>query len=282
VKTYALNDGGTLVLSIDRAPWQTARFDAADFADIRRATAAELVRVLKRIAGLAPAVDGHGDLVLATAAKGPHASLDVDVARSTAAGALGLGDGILSAVGSGLWPAMLETGAAEPFAIPAGAELTVETAGRRRVVRFTTITPGAATAQQVATALNGEFKGIAHRTRAGTVVLRTNAVGPATRLRIDHAARTHPDAAAPLGLVGSAAFNQPYRAEPARLVCRGRRAGLHVVNLTGNQIELHSDQGTTLLPARGSVSVTPNETAQPQLQRLVRDGLLRLAAVEEP
>jgi hypothetical protein len=133
----------------------------------------------------------------------------------------------------------------------------------------------------VASALDGAFAGTAHPTRHGTVILRTHVAGPATYLRVRRASRHRVDAAAALGLVGYDAFDRPYRSEPARLVCRGAAGALHALNLSTSQIELHSDQGTRLLPAHTSLQLTANEAAQPQLQRLVRDGVVQLAA-EDP
>jgi hypothetical protein len=84
VRSYRLSDGAALVLSVNRAPWVTVTFAAPDFGDIARASAGEVARVLSAVPGLRPSVDAEGSLVLATALRGPHASIEIDGARSTA------------------------------------------------------------------------------------------------------------------------------------------------------------------------------------------------------
>ncbi len=277
MKTYQLTDGDTLSVSVDNGAWETITFRAQDFHDIQAGTAEEVANVLNRSESLAAYVDENGTLVLATASQGGHASLETDVARSTAATALGLASGHAHAKGEGLQAARLVSRTAAPFALPLSAEMVITVDGRRRRISFDRgITAGKATAEEVASLINTKLKGIARASRDDRVILTSTSVGANSRLEVEPGGQDKIDAAALLGFVGTAAISQPNKAEPARLVCSGRRAGLHVVNLTASPIELHFPTGTVLLPARGSLPLSAGVAAHGQLQRLIEQGAVRL------
>jgi hypothetical protein len=281
MRTYQIKDGDTLVVSIDNCAWETITFEAKDFQDIRAATAEELVKVLNRSAGLASFVDAPGDLVLATASGGGHTSLAIDLPQSTAAANLGLLGGKGFAQGEGLRAARLVSRAAEPFPLPLDAEMTIVVDERRRRISFEAlITAGKATAAEVVQAINAKRQKIATASRDGRVMLTSPSVGARSKLEVEPGRmdQDKTDAAAILGFVGVAAFDQPHKLEPARLVCSGRRVGLQVENLTASPIELHLSTGTTMLPARGSVPLAPGEAASSQLQRFIGQGVIRLTS----
>jgi hypothetical protein len=159
--------------------------------------------------------------------------------------------------------------------------MTITVNGRRRRITFEKgITAGKATAAQVAETINAKLAGIARVTRDDRVMLTSPSVGVDSRLQVKpgRVDRGKVDAAAILGFVGAAAISQPYKAEPARLVCSGQRVGLSVVNLTADPIELHFPTGTTVLPARSSLPLSPTEAAHGPLQRLIERGVVRLTS----
>ena len=282
MNTYRLNDGDVLVISVNGTRWETITFEAKDFQDIHAATAEELVTVLNRSGSLAAYVDEQGALTLATAAAGGHTSLEIDLARSTAAPALGLPGA--QARGEGLRAARLESLAAEPFALPLGATMTVVVDGQRRKVSFSDgITENRATADEVAKVINAKRKKIADPSHDGRVILTSTTVGAGSRLAVEpgHRDQGETDAAAILGFIGMAAFDQPHRLEPARITCVRQPTGLQVVNLTASPVELHFSASTAVLPAHASRPLAPNDAANPQLQRLIEQGVVRLMAARE-
>lgn len=281
MKTYQIADGDTLVFSVDDGEWETVAFKANDFQDVAAATAEELVNALNRSGTLSAYADETGCLVLATASRGGRASLEIDLAHSTAAASLGLSTGQAWAVGAGLQAARLVSLAAAPFSLPPGAEMMVVVNGRRRRITFDAgITEGRATAAEVAAVINAKLKGITRVTQSDCIMLTSPIVGEGSSLEIKpgRVDRGKVDAAAILGFVGAAAISQPYKAEPARLVCSGQRVGLHLVNLTAGPIELHFPTGTAVLPARGSLPLSPTEAAHGPLQRLIGRGAVRLTS----
>ncbi len=277
MKTYQITDGDTLVVSVDNGAWETITFKAHDFQDMKTATAEELAKVLNQSGDLAVYVDEKDSLVLATASKGSHASLEIDLAHSPVAASLGLTSEHAQARGAGLEAARLVSLAAAPFALPLGAEMVIIADGRRRRITFDKgITAGKATADEVAGVINDKLKGIARVSRDNQVMLTSTRVGADSRLEIEQGGQDKIDAAAILGFVGTAAFSQPYKAEPATLICSGQRVSLRVVNLTASPIELHFPAGIVLLPARGSLPLSPAASAHGQLLRLIEQGAVRL------
>ncbi|HEX8073059.1 MAG TPA: hypothetical protein VF546_24140 [Pyrinomonadaceae bacterium] len=281
--TYRLRDGDTFVFSVNGGAWEAVTFDAKDFKDPAAATAEELASVINRSGSLAASADAEGTLVLATASAGGHTSLEVDVEASSAAAALGLGLGRAAAQGEGVRAARVVSRAAEPFPLPLGSEMSVNVDDQRRKVSFDdSITPGAATAAEVCKVINMKRKKVADVTRDGRVAITSLTVGLKSKVEIEPGAQGKTDAAAILGFVGAAAFDQPYRAEPARLACRGAQAGgLEVQNLTASPIEIHLASGTTVLPARGTVPLAAGDAGNSQLQRFIAQGAVRLAAKSE-
>jgi hypothetical protein len=281
MKAYQITDGDSLVFSVDGGEWETVVFKADDFRDIAAATAEELANVLNRSGTLAAYADETGCLALATTSKGGRASLEIDLARSTAAASLGLFTGQARAVGAGLQAARLVSLAAAPFPLPLGAEMMIIVNRRRRRITFDAgITEGRATAAEVAAVINAKLAGVARATRDDRVMLTSPSVEVDSRLEVQRGRMDQGkvDAAAILGFVGAAAISQPYKAEPARLICSGQRVGLHLVNLTAGPIELHFPTGTAVLPARGSLPLSPTEAAHGPLQRLIERGAVRLTS----
>jgi len=275
--TYRLANGDTLVFSADDGVWETIAFRAADFGDITQASADEVVAALNRSPRLASFVDETGAVTLATATKGGHARLEIDVPASSAAGALGLEPRRAAAHGVGLVAARLVSGHHEPFPLPAGAAMSIVVDGRRRKVTFDRgITAGRATAAEVSDTINGGTP-IARSTTDGRVVVTSPTVGLGSSLAVepgDGAGR--PDAAAILGFVGPTAASRPYTVEPARITCAGAARGMAVVNLTAGPIELHLSSGVVVVPARQQLPLASGEVASPTLQRLVALGQVGL------
>lgn len=282
MKTYRLTDGDTLVFSVDGGAWETATFGAGDVGDLEAATAEELAAVLNRSGTLAARADEDGTLVLATASQGGDVSLDIDVARSTAAPALGLSAGQPTAYGTGLQAARLVSLAAAPYPLPQNAELYLIVDGRRRRVGFDRdVTAGAATADEVVAAIN-RARRIGRVTRDDRVMLVSPTIGPESSLEVQpgRTEEGHPDAAAIIGFVGSNAVSRPYTAEPAVMACGGQPSGLVVVNLTAAPVELYLSSGPTTLPARGTVPIAPGDAGHDALQRLIDQGAVRLMSAQ--
>ncbi len=280
MKTYQIHDGDTLIVSVNGCAWEMITFAQKDFQDPQAASAEELAEVLNRSGSLAASIGEAGELVIATAAKGGHVSLEVDLATSTAAAALGLIGGPAAARGAGLRAARLVSQEVEPFALSLGAELVVIVDDHRRKITFDDgITAGKASATEVVKVINAKRRKIAEVARDGRVMLTSPSLGVGSKLQVEPpAGEGKPDAAAILGFIGMAAFDQPHPTEPARLPCRQRRVGLQVVNLTASPIELHLSTGPTLLSAHGHFTVSPGEAANLQLQRLVTQGAVRLTS----
>jgi hypothetical protein len=280
MKSYRLQDGDTLVFSADEEPWHTVTFESKDFEDVGAATAEEVAEVLNRSGSLAAYADEQGALVLASVSAGGHASLDVDVEHSTAAAALGLTGAQASARGDGLRAARLVSQKAEPFDLARGSELTLFVDEHRRRVVFDEdeITPGAASAAEVARAINAKKKKVAEPTRDGRVALTSNTIGADSKLLVEPAPPGKQDAASALGFVGASAADRPHRAEPARMVCAGRESAPAVVNLSSGPVELLFLSGATVLPAGASAPLAPGDAASEQLQRLIEQGVVRIVA----
>jgi hypothetical protein len=272
MRTYALAARATLVVSVDGGAWQTIQFRAKDFRDIRKATAKEIAEVLTGSKVLDAWAEADGTLVMASPSRGGHASLTIDLANSTAAAALGISAPESRAAGSGLEAARLVGTTMEPFDVRPNDAFTIAVNGRKKKITFGRgIKAGKATAEQVVDAINKVVPGLAAVGRDGQVILTSSTVGLGSSLEVSGAP------AAALGFAGAAGFRQPHRAEPARILCTGRSALLTAVNLTASPIELHFATGTTVLPARGSLPLAPVEAAHEPLQRLVRQGSVRLS-----
>src|SRR5207244_13550166 len=96
-------------------------------------------------------VDEEGCPVPATTSRGGHATLEIDLAHSSAAATLGLIGEHTRARGAGLEAPRLMSRAVAPFTLPLGAEMVVNVDGRRRRIIFDKgITAGRATAAEVA------------------------------------------------------------------------------------------------------------------------------------
>src|ERR1051326_8114598 len=136
MKTYPIVPGSKLVFSVDCAPWEPAPLQAADFADPEMATAEELAATLNRFGSLACSAAADGTLLLASASRGDTASIEIDGNNSTAAPARGLGTGGAAAQGSGSSAARLVGQAKEPFALPAGATMSITVDGAKSTITF--------------------------------------------------------------------------------------------------------------------------------------------------
>jgi hypothetical protein len=283
MKSYRLNHGDTLTISVNDMAWETIVFDKKDFVAIEEATAKEIAAVLSRVNALSASEDDSGNLVLETAAAGGHTALEIDAANSTAAPALGLSALPSSATGAGLRAARLVSLNAEPFALIANSELALLVDDVRRKVVFDeeAFTKNKATANEVAKIINEKKKKVADVTRDGRVMLVSNTTGAGSKLKIEPAAPGKTDAAEILGFVGTAAFDEPHPVEPARLVCAGPQQGIEVVNLTASPIELHLPGGSALLPGRRSLRLADADAASSQLQYFIEKGIVRLASTTE-
>lgn len=283
--TYRLSAGDTLVLRSDDAPWERVTFRKRDFADIAAATAAEVVAALGRLEGLTADDDG-GLLVLASVDTGDASRVEVDTDASTAAAALGLlggsASGPAAAQGSGLGPARLVGTTTAPFRIPAKARMTVRVDGRGR--RVTLDAASGASAQHVVDALNTTLRRpIARATADDRVALVSPTLGVGSSLEVlGPDDDTAPDAAAVLGLTGDSALSEPYRSEPARLVCAPAPDATVVVNLTASPVEVHLPAGPVVLAARGRLLLPREVAAGPVLRRLAEQGSVRLERPRDP
>lgn len=271
MKTYRLADRNALVVSVNHGAWEKIVFRSRDFADIRKATAAEIAAVLNRSPRLEASGNAHGALVIETAARGGHTALTVDLGHSTAAGALGLGVTHAQATGAGLRAAQLMSLNAGPFSLRAGDALTVAVDGRKKKAVFGRGVAGRkGTVDAVVKAINRAIPAIASAGRDGHVILTSPTIGLKSSLEVTGTG------AAGLGFTGAAAVSRPHNVEAARLECAGESSGLTAVNLTAAPIELHFATGTAVLPARGSLPVAPIEAAHAPLQRLIQQGAVRL------
>jgi hypothetical protein len=279
VTAYSISPGSTLVFSADGGIWETITFKQGDFADPQAASAEEVAKVIDRADHLEASAAEDGGVVVATASTGANATLDFDLGRSTAAGALGLTPGSATARGSGLVAARLVSLAREPFPLPVGAEMAVRRNGTRRKVQFTQgFEPGAARATDVVTILNEKLRGVARTTRDRRVMLRGRGVGPDSAVEVLPAEEGAPaDAAAILGFVGAAAISHPHRSDPAKTVLKTGGPRVRAVSLSASPIELQLPTGPSTIPPRAEIPLTPIEAADAQLRRLVARGAIRLA-----
>ena len=183
--TYELRPGDTVAVSVNGGAWQVATFAKKDFADIAAATPAEVGAVIARLSGVTAGVADDGHLVLRTEAAGAHASIEIDPSRSTAAGALGLTAGASRAAGTGLRAAQLVSEAAEPFRLPDASGFVVIVNGRKRTIKLDgAITARAATAAEIASAVNARLTGVAQATRDGRVMLTSTTVGDGSSVEV--------------------------------------------------------------------------------------------------
>jgi hypothetical protein len=284
VRTYSIEDGSTLVVSVDGGDWQTVTFAGADFADLAAARADEVAAVLERIDGVDAGLDDAGNVVMESELAAGNASLDVDLVESSAAAALGLARGSDHAVGRGIEAPRLVSQEIEPFDLPAGAQMAIVRNGQLRRIEFKKdFTEGAATAAEVVRLVNAKHRGLATRTPDGRVALMIRDVGPDLSIEVrgpDDPSK--PDAAAALGFTGPAAASRPVATEAPRLVLGAQTATVAAVSLSSAPIELHSATGVTRLTSGEAIPLTPLEAADPQLQRLVGQGEVRLVAGQTP
>src|SRR5262249_54833784 len=127
--------------------------------------------------------------------------------------------------------------------------------------------------------INDKHAGTAAVSRDGRIILTSPTNGAGSKLLIEPPkAGAKPDAARALGFVGASAVSEPNPLGPARLSATGKQQGFKAVNLTSTLLELHLPTGTIAVPARGSVPLSPADAAHVPLQRLIAQGMLRLAA----
>jgi len=281
MNTYRLRDGDTLVLSADGGLWETATFVAGDFPDIRQAAADEVAKVIDRLTWVRAFANDRGALELATRTRGGHARLEVDLAASSAAGALGLTTAQVEAHGSGMSSARLVGRNRAPFALPKRATMKLVVDDTAHEIKFQTgITAGRASVAEVVAVIEAGHPKVARATREERVALTSPTIGFGSSLEVQPADQSAVDAAAILGFVGIAAISRPYDASPARIICSGHRTSMRLVNLTAGPIELHLSSGSMLLPARAALPLPASEVASDSLQRLVAQGQVRLMADE--
>lgn len=272
--SYRLAEGMMLAVRVSEGPWQSVTFRRGAFADITAATAEELAAVMGKLDGIEARVH-QGRLVLVTEETGEGTSVEVDLAASTAAGALGIAAG--AARGSGPGAAQLTGAASGPFSFPKGASMTLQVDGKARKLVFNPEgTDGPRDAGKVASVINSALRRrIARPTGDGRLRLVSPTLGVGSRLSVSAPAGDAPDAAQLLGLVG--AQSEPYRSEPARLVCPPAAETTVVENLTATPIELYLPAGRTVLPARGRRVIARDVAADALLQRLLAQGSVRMS-----
>jgi len=279
MRTYHLKPEDTIVFSADGGAWETISFKAADFADIAEATAGEVAQKLNHSASLAARAGAEGSLIIETKSRGGHASLEFDLAHSTAAAAFGITAERAKARGNGLSAARVVSLNAEPFALSHGAEMSLKVDGSKRKIAFDKgFSPKKATAAEVARIINSKHKGVASASKDGQVILTSPTVGPDSSIEVI-ASPEEPgkaDAAAVLGFIGHSGFDHPHRAEPACLVCTEVARGIQVENLTADLIELHLVSGIASLPPRGSLPLKEVDAGSRQLQNYITQGKVRL------
>lgn len=283
--TYEIHPGDTLTMSVNGGVWQVATFARRDFADMAQATPAELAKVIERLDGVATRTDEEDHLVIGTAAVGSISSLEVDLARSTAAAGLGLTATAAQATGSGLRAAQLVSAKDEPFRLPDKSRMTVLVDGRKRSIKFEgAITPRAAKAVEVASAINARARGVAQAGRDGHVMLTSPTLGAESALEVlpGDTDGGWADAAAILGFTGADAISRPYPSTPAELDCAGLRPQLRIENLTAGPIELSLPEGSVVVPARGGLALPPGAAGDPAVQQFIRSGAIRLSLEPAP
>jgi hypothetical protein len=277
--TYSLQAGDAVAVSVDGGAWQVATFAKRDFADISQATPSEVAAVIGRLHGVRADVAADGHLVLRTEAAGAHASIEIDPARSTAAAALGLTAGATRAAGTGLRAAQLVSEAVEPFRLADTSGFVVVANGRKRTIKLDgAITVRAATAAEIASAVNARLTGVAQATREGRVMLTSTSIGDGSSLDVlpgpTDGGRT--DAAAVLGFLGANATSHPYPSGPAQLDLTVGRSTLQVENLTAGPIELALPDGRVVLPAGSTIPLPLGAVADTGFHGLVQRGAIRL------
>jgi hypothetical protein len=280
--TYRLAAGDTLAVRADDGDWQHVTFRKKDFADISAATAAEIVTSLAGLNNVTASEDA-GRLVLTSDESGAGARVEVDLTASSAGAALGLASGaggadggLVSARGTGLLAARVTSTNRAPFRLAAKSRMTVRVDGRGRTVTLGAAT--AASAQHVADAVNAALRRkVARATADDRVTLVSPTVGAGSSIEVlGPAGDDVPDAAATLGFLGGAGHSEPYRSEPARLVCTPVPDGTVVRNLTAAPVELHLPGGAVVLPAQGEVVLPREIAASPALSQLAGRGTVRL------
>ena len=281
MNTYQLRDGDTLVLAVDGGPWETATFVTGDFHDIRQASADEVAKVIDRLSWATASANDRGALELATRSRGGQARLEVDLAASSAAGALGLTTAQAKSHGSGLIAASLVGRNSAPFALPKKAAMKLVVDGTAHEIKFQSGTTSRAC---IGRGGRRSRRSCRPQGRARNARRPRRDDFADNRLWLDLEVQppdaSAVDAAAILGFVGLAAISRPYDASPARIICGGHRTSMRLVNPTGGPIELHLSSGSTLLPARQTLPVPASELASDSLQRLVAQGQVRLMADE--
>lgn len=275
--TFRIEDGDTLVLSVNGCAWQTVELKAGDFSDPAAVKPEELAKVLNRVDGVESSVE-DGELELRSEAEGGHASLEIDTERSTAAARLGLRAAGAAARGDGPSAARLVGSAREPFRLPRGAEMTVVIDGKRRRVTFDSgFRENRASAEDVVKVIGKKLSGVPCVSREGQVMLVSKTAGPGSSVAVEAGRKGKKDAAAILGFATPAASHHPHRVKPARLRLKGPASpGRQVQNLTAAPIELHLPTGSVVLPARGTLAISPADLAHPPLRNLLAQGAVRV------
>jgi hypothetical protein len=272
MKTYRLIDKDTLTLSINGGDWQKTVFRKSKFKDIGQATTDEIVAALDKVSGLDAHKGDGGELLLSTEETGRNATLEVDLTDSSSTAAAALGLGAQSATGTGIAPAKLVSAVREPFKIADGDKLSLGIDGKKRRVTFKgAVTAGAATAREVAAAINKFFKNSSAATHDGRVAITSPTLGPQSSAEIFDVAESRKTAKA-LGFTAANVLSRPFPTTPATLSCKGE-ACLCMVNLTSQPIELHLPGGPMIL-GREAVPISAVQAGTSRLRRLHERGLI--------
>jgi hypothetical protein len=278
--SYRVVEGAALVLRVDDGPWQTLVLDASSVPDATATDAGELEMTGAALAdaigafdGVTGAVDDDGRLVLATVDTGESTVLELDREASTAAAALGLGTGAVTARGQGPGSANVTSANPGPYALAPEVSMTLHVDGKSRKVTFDEEGHEAWSAQDVAARINRQLRRkVARATGDGHVRVTSPTQGVGSSVVLTGRA------ADVLGFIGEAASSDPYRTEPARLVCRpAADTAVVVENLTAAPIELQLPTGRIVLPARGRLAVARDTAADGLLRRLVTQGMVRMS-----
>lgn len=277
---YLVKPGQQLVISVDRGAWEHVTFEAGDFRTVSEPTVREIATAISRKASAAASVDSNGYLILSTESHGEGATLEIDLARSTAAHGLGLTGHGCSTRGTGPRPAQSISLRKEPFHLERGARMTVVIDGKARQIVFEAGANGSSAAG-VARVINGKRSAapVAFPTREGEVRITSPSAGPESSVEIRPGVET--DAAGPLGFTGAAAYDKPYSASPATIVCAGSGASAALVNQSPGPVELHLASGTISLGARESRRISLAESASADLQRLINQGVVALCMARD-
>ncbi|GAA2511444.1 hypothetical protein [Winogradskya humida] len=259
-----------LVLRVGDGPWQSA--------DVTGLDGDELAVAISGLDGVTATVGDDGLLVLATEETGETTTLEVDPEASTAV----LGWSSYRAAGQGPGHATLTGSRPGPYAPAPDAAMTLHVDGKSRKVTFDEEDHGEWSADDVAARINRQLRRkVAHGTGDGRVRITSPTQGVGSRLEVTGPEGDVPDAAELLGFTGDAARDDPYRTEPARLICRpaaeGTDTGVVVENLTAAPLELQLPTGRSVLPARGRLVVTRDAAADGLLGRLSAQGTVRMS-----